>query len=89
MKIARMVPLAEHCPPRLYGGTERIVSYLTGETRTPGTRCDLFASGDSRTEAQLVRCSDMAGRLNPAGHRQARRRRPRAGRVLSAKSTEP
>jgi len=66
MKIAQVAPLAERCPPRLYGGTERIVSYLTEELVRQGHDVKLFASGDSRTAAKLVRCSDMALRLNPA-----------------------
>jgi glycosyltransferase involved in cell wall biosynthesis len=66
MKIAQVAPLAERCPPRLYGGTERIVSYLTEELVRQGHDVTLFASGDSRTAATLVRCSDMALRLNPA-----------------------
>ncbi len=66
MKIAQVAPLAERCPPRLYGGTERIVSYLTEELVRQGHDVTLFASGDSQTAAKLVRCSDMALRLNPA-----------------------
>ena len=66
MKIAQVAPLAERCPPRLYGGTERIVSYLTEELVRQGHEVTLFASGDSRTAATLVRCSEMALRLNPA-----------------------
>ena len=66
MKIAQVAPLAERCPPRLYGGTERIVSYLTEELVRQGHDVTLFASGDLRTAARLVRCSDMALRLNPA-----------------------
>jgi glycosyltransferase involved in cell wall biosynthesis len=66
MKIAQVAPLAERCPPRLYGGTERIVSYLTEELVRRGHDVTLFASGDSQTAAKLVRCSDMALRLNPA-----------------------
>lgn len=66
MKIAQIAPLAESCPPRLYGGTERIVSYLTEELVRQGHDVTLFASGDSRTSAELVRCCDMALRLNPA-----------------------
>jgi glycosyltransferase involved in cell wall biosynthesis len=65
MKIAQIAPLSESCPPRLYGGTERIVSYLTEELVRQGHDVTLFASGDSRTAARLVRCSDMALRLNP------------------------
>src|SRR5262245_11330812 len=66
MRIAQIAPLAESCPPRLYGGTERIVSYLTEELVRQGHDVTLFASGDSKTAARLVRCSDMALRLNPA-----------------------
>ncbi|MGP0058746.1 MAG: glycosyltransferase family 4 protein [Beijerinckiaceae bacterium] len=65
MKIAQIAPLYESCPPRLYGGTERIVSYLTEELVRQGHDVTLFASGDSRTAAKLVRCSDMALRLDP------------------------
>jgi glycosyltransferase involved in cell wall biosynthesis len=66
MRIAQIAPLAESCPPRLYGGTERIVSYLTEELTGQGHDVTLFASGDSRTSAELVSCCDVALRLNPA-----------------------
>ena len=66
MKIAQVAPLSERVPPMLYGGTERIVSYLTEELVRQGHEVTLFASGDSRTSAELVRCCDMALRLNPA-----------------------
>lgn len=65
MKIAQIAPLAERCPPKLYGGTERIVSYLTEELVRQGHDVTLFASGDSRTAAKLVPCADVALRLNP------------------------
>ena len=65
MKIAQIAPLSERVPPRLYGGTERIVSYLTEELVRQGHDVTLFASGDSLTSAKLVRCSEMALRLNP------------------------
>jgi len=65
MKIAQIAPLAESCPPRLYGGTERIVSYLTEELVRQGHEVTLFASGDSITSAELVPCSKMALRLDP------------------------
>ncbi|SED14284.1 glycosyltransferase family 4 protein [Bradyrhizobium erythrophlei] len=64
MKIAQIAPLAESCPPRLYGGTERIVSYLTEELVRQGHQVTLFASGDSITSAELVPCSKMALRLD-------------------------
>jgi glycosyltransferase involved in cell wall biosynthesis len=66
MKIAQIAPLAESVPPKLYGGTERIVSYLTEELAKAGHEVTLFASGDSRTAAELVRCTELALRLNPA-----------------------
>lgn len=66
MKIAQIAPLYESVPPRLYGGTERIVSFLTEELVRQGHDVTLFASGDSITAAKLVRCSDVALRLNPA-----------------------
>lgn len=66
MRIAQVAPLVESVPPRLYGGTERIVSYLTEELVRQGHDVTLFASGDSRTAAELVPCSDLALRLNPA-----------------------
>ncbi len=68
MKIAQIAPLAESCPPRLYGGTEKIVSYLTEELVAQGHQVTLFASGNSTTEAELVSCSDIGLRLNPQVH---------------------
>jgi len=66
MKIAQVAPLIESVPPRLYGGTERIVSYLTEELVALGHQVTLFASGDSITSADLVSCSTRALRLDPA-----------------------
>jgi len=66
VRIAQIAPLAERCPPRLYGGTERIVSYLTEELVRQGHDVTLFASGDSLTSARLVRCSEQALRLDPS-----------------------
>ncbi len=65
MKIAQIGPLLESCPPRLYGGTERIVSYLTEELVRQGHDVTLFASGDSRTSARLIPCCETALRLDP------------------------
>ncbi|EQA98542.1 glycosyl transferase [Sphingobium baderi LL03] len=65
MKIAQIAPLAESVPPKLYGGTERIVSYLTEELVRQGHDVTLFASGDSQTSAELVPVTEMALRLNP------------------------
>jgi hypothetical protein len=53
MKIAQVAPLIESVPPRLYGGTERIVSYLTEELVRLGHDVTLFASGDSISSAAL------------------------------------
>ena len=64
MKIAQIAPLMESVPPRLYGGTERIVSYLTDELVRMGHDVTLFASGDSISSAELVRCVPMALRLD-------------------------
>jgi glycosyltransferase involved in cell wall biosynthesis len=66
MKIAQIAPLAESVPPRLYGGTERVVSYLAEELVRLGHDVTLFASGDSETSARLVACSQRALRLDPA-----------------------
>jgi glycosyltransferase involved in cell wall biosynthesis len=66
MKIAQIAPLAESVPPRLYGGTERVVSYLTDELVRLGHEVTLFASGDSVTQARLVGCAPRALRLDPS-----------------------
>ena len=63
MRIAQIAPLIESVPPRLYGGTERVVSQLTEELVRQGHDVTLFASGDSRTSADLVACSRGALRL--------------------------
>lgn len=65
MRIAQIAPLAERCPPAFYGGTERVVSYLTEELVTVGHDVTLFASGDSITSAELVACCPRALRLDP------------------------
>lgn len=59
MKIAQIAPLAESVPPKFYGGTERIVSYLTEELVRQGHDVTLYASGDSQTSARLVPITDM------------------------------
>jgi len=64
MKIAQIAPLMESVPPRLYGGTERIVSYLTEDLVRLGHEVTLFASADSITAANLVDCASMALRLD-------------------------
>jgi glycosyltransferase involved in cell wall biosynthesis len=64
MRIAQIAPLMESVPPRLYGGTERIVSFLTEELVRLGHDVTLFASGDSMTAAKLVGCVPQALRLD-------------------------
>lgn len=64
MKIAQISPLYESVPPKLYGGTERVVSYLTEELVKQGHEVTLFASGDSSTSAKLVSHINSALRLN-------------------------
>jgi glycosyltransferase involved in cell wall biosynthesis len=64
MKIAQIAPLMESVPPRLYGGTERVVSFLTEELVRQGHDVTLFASGDSITSAKLVPCVAESIRLS-------------------------
>jgi len=64
LRIAQVAPLYESVPPKLYGGTERVVSFLTEELVTLGHDVTLFASGDSKTTARLVPVCDTAVRLN-------------------------
>lgn len=65
MRIAQVAPLYESVPPRLYGGTERVVSWLTEELVRQGHEVTLFASGDSLTNARLVPACPQALRLDP------------------------
>ncbi|NOJ38780.1 glycosyltransferase family 4 protein [Bradyrhizobium australiense] len=65
MRIAQIAPLFESVPPRLYGGTERVVAYLTEELVRQGHQVTLFASEDSITSAELVPCTPRALRLDP------------------------
>jgi glycosyltransferase involved in cell wall biosynthesis len=65
MRIAQIAPLAESVPPKLYGGTERVVDYLTEELVRQGHEVTLFASGDSTTSANLVAAAPRALRLDP------------------------
>ncbi len=64
MRIAQISPLWESVPPARYGGTERVVHYLTEELVRRGHAVTLFASGDSRSNAELVPCVDRALRLS-------------------------
>jgi glycosyltransferase involved in cell wall biosynthesis len=65
MRIAQVAPLSESVPPRNYGGTERVVSYLTEELVRQGHEVTLFASGDSVTSAELVPGCPRALRTDP------------------------
>src|SRR6201984_742966 len=65
MRIAQVAPLYESVPPRLYGGTERVVSWLTEKLVSDGHDVTLFASGDSVTTARLVPACRKALRLDP------------------------
>jgi glycosyltransferase involved in cell wall biosynthesis len=64
MRIAQVAPLYESVPPRYYGGTERVVSYLTEELVRQGHEVTLFASGDSDTNARLVAACRRSLRLD-------------------------
>jgi glycosyltransferase involved in cell wall biosynthesis len=64
MRIAQVAPLYESVPPKYYGGTERVVSYLTEELVRQGHEVTLFASGDSVTKARLVAPCARALRLD-------------------------
>src|SRR5687767_13818932 len=66
MRIAQISPLYESVPPGLYGGTERVVSYLTEALVQAGHHVTLFASGDSNTSARLVPVRSRALRLDPS-----------------------
>ena len=63
MRIAQIAPLAEAVPPRLYGGTERVIWWLTEALVDLGHDVTLYASGDSRTSARLVPCAETGLRL--------------------------
>ena len=65
MRSAQVSPLYESCPPQLYGGTERVVSYLTEELVRQGHEVTLFASGDSQTNGILRAPCHRALRLSP------------------------
>jgi glycosyltransferase involved in cell wall biosynthesis len=64
LKIAQVAPLYESVPPHLYGGTERVVSFLTEELVRQGHQITLFASGDSKTDARLVAVCENSLRLD-------------------------
>jgi glycosyltransferase involved in cell wall biosynthesis len=64
MRIAQIAPLTEAIPPKLYGGTERVIFWLTEEFVALGHDVTLFASGDSQTSANLVPAWPKALRLD-------------------------
>jgi glycosyltransferase involved in cell wall biosynthesis len=64
VRIAQVSPLFESVPPKLYGGTERVVSFLTEELVKQGHEVTLFATADSVTSAELVPCAPRALRLD-------------------------
>lgn len=64
MRIAQVSPLYESVPPKLYGGTERVVAFLTEELVRQGHEVTLYASGDSMTSARLVACAPRSLRLD-------------------------
>lgn len=66
MRIAQVPPLYEATPPKLYGGTERVVAHLSDALVDLGHEVTLYASADSRTRARLVPVRDQAIRLDPA-----------------------
>ena len=70
MQIAQIAPLMEAVPPKLYGGTERIVAYLTDELVAMGHEVTLFASGDSSTTANLDPGCERALRTRSNSPRQ-------------------
>ena len=65
MRIAQVAPLCESTPPRMYGGTERVVAYLTDALVELGHDVTLFASADARTKALLFPARDQSIRLDP------------------------
>ena len=68
MRIAQVAPLYESVPPRYYGGTERVVSWLTEKLVSLGHQVTLFASGDSVTNAHLIAASKKALRAGSGLH---------------------
>ncbi|RZJ46636.1 MAG: glycosyltransferase family 4 protein [Brevundimonas sp.] len=66
MKIAQITPLYEAVPPKLYGGTERVVAHLTDALVDLGHDVTLFASAEAETRARLIPVRDQAIRLDPA-----------------------
>lgn len=87
MRIAQVSPLNEAVPPRFYGGTERVVSYLTEELVAMGHDVTLFASGDSATSARLVPCCPQALRLDPCVENRTAHHLVQLEKVMAAAET--
>ena len=83
LRIAQVAPLYESVPPQLYGGTERVVSWLTEELVALGHDVTLFASGDSRTSGHLVPVCPKALWRDPDVARDAAAARAHVGTGLS------
>jgi hypothetical protein len=84
MPIAEVAPLAESVPPKLYGGTERVVSWLTDALLDLNCSVTLFASGDSKTRARLVAVCPRALRLSGRAVFLGRGKQTRHSRLLHA-----
>jgi glycosyl transferase family 4 len=96
MRIAQLAPLAESIPPKLYGGTERVVAWLVDELVALGHDVTLFASGDSTTRAKLEAVWPRALRLGrPRSDPMAAQKGPRMlsaarpGKFLRNEMTRP
>ena len=91
MRIAQIAPLTEAVPPKLYGGTERVISWLTEALVEAGHEVTLFASGDFKTNAKLesvwpraLRLDGISMRCERAAYVDARNRRTARGRFRPA-----
>lgn len=89
MRIAQIAPLDESVPPRLYGGTERIVSFLTEELVGRGHEVSLFTSGNSVTTTNLVPQGTTALRLDPNARRSSIAAHLANGRRPVGRDTDP
>jgi len=87
MRIAQVAPLYESVPPKYYGGTERVVSYLTEELVRQGHEVTLFASGDSETNARLVAACRRSLRLDKRYQGQIAQHFVMLERVSSARAS--
>lgn len=88
MRIAQVAPLYESVPPLMYGGTERVVAYLTDELVRQGHEVTLYASGDSRTTASLRPVCDQALRLGGSTPARALEQHRLQMRLVTGDSSE-